>query len=120
MSNSDPHLAPDLRTAFDQEGRPTASTEFDDPFAEVDARSAAISAAREATAVVLAFTTASRRPDTAGRRVLALAWVLGKLPGVKRQKDLAKLLGCSAPFTNRLISSARSALRSSRRTTKAG
>jgi hypothetical protein len=106
-------------TAFEA-GRVVPTNEFDDPFGEVDARAAAIAATKEAFAVVLEFTTASTRPDTAGRRILALAWVLGKLPEVKRQKDLAKLLGCSAPFANRLIFEAQSALRSSRRKAKAG
>lgn len=106
-------------TAFEA-GRPVPTNEFDDPFGEVDARAAAMAAAQEAFAVVLEFATASTRRDTAGRRILALAWVLGKLPAVKRQKDLARLLGCSAPFANRLISEAQTALRSSRRKAKTG
>jgi len=72
---------------------------------------AVLLAAREATARVIDLATESRRPECAGRRVLAMAWVLGAMPVTRTQLDLARLLGCSEPHTSRLIFMARLSLR---------
>lgn len=81
---------------------------------------ATLRAAREATRLVLAFATASRRPDTTGRRMLALAFAAGALPDCSTQRDLARLLGVTPAAVCKLIAEARAALRSRPVTTPAG
>jgi hypothetical protein len=101
---------------FDDRGRPVPAVPFSDPFddepgarpmrAEIE-----MAAARETAAAIIGFIVPPRRdPTTAGRRALALAYVLGALPGVATQKELARVLRCSEPVVSSLIQSAKFSL----------
>jgi hypothetical protein len=116
--------APGTGYAFDDSGRPVPAVAFSDPFsdepgAEATRAEIEMTAAREAAAAIVGFIVPPRRdPTTAGRRALALAYVLGALPGVATQKELARLMRCSEPVASDLIQRAKFSLwkrRSARR-----
>jgi hypothetical protein len=93
-----------------ENGQQVPSEGFEYP-SETDHHAAALTAAREAVAGLLSFAVESRNPTTAGRKMIALAWLVGALPGVQTQRDLARTLNCSAPAVCKLTSQARGYLR---------
>jgi hypothetical protein len=101
---------------FDDDGRPVPAVSFSDPFADEPGASPAraeieMATSRATAAAIVGFIVPPRRdPLTAGRRALALAFILGALPGVATQKELARIMRCSEPVTSDLISRARFSL----------
>lgn len=59
--------------------------------------------AREALCRALAFIVDSRNPAAAGRRAVALGWMLGVLPDVGSQEALAVRLGVTPARVSKLI-----------------
>jgi hypothetical protein len=94
-----------------------ADFEFpDDERVESDAGAEKVESARDAVGAALRYATDSRRPLTAGRRVMVLAWLVGALPGVRTQRELAALLECTPAATCKLTRQARVYLRTGGRT----
>ena len=101
-----PPLSHGGTTGYDDHGRPVPSVAFDDPFAG-EASEAALVSARDTAAALIRFAIEGRGLVSAGRRVFALAWLLGELPGVRTQRQLAERLGVTPAAACKLMAETR-------------